>query len=306
MKKKENLNASIVIPMYNAGKNIKELFDSLNNQTEKNFEVIIVDDGSTDNSIEIVKKSKVNFPLKMIRQKNSGPAAARNKGIKNAKSNNLVVFLDSDCMPENEWFYKIKEFFKDKNFQIVFGSLNNGDDDIFSNALDFSWGYKINDKNKKGERDLVTSANMIVRKKVLDEILFNEHMIMAEDSDFSVRARKRGFKIYFNPEIKVFHKHKRDSLSQFLKHRKEHGSWAIYNLLKYKNFLKEGKFIPKNNFYLFVVACLFIWIHTVLKVIKGNFKNEPKVLLYLPLILIGNACWTLGVIKGYKKYHTKK
>lgn len=83
---------SIVIPTYNEEKDIRDCLGSLEKQSDKDFEVIIVDDGSTDNTVEVVKKFK---KVKLIQQNHNGPGAARNLGAKNARGI-VLIFVDSD------------------------------------------------------------------------------------------------------------------------------------------------------------------------------------------------------------------
>ena len=82
---------SVIIPTYNEEKVIGECLESLKGQNEKNFEIIIVDDGSTDITKEIVK----NYSVKLLEQKHQGPAAARNLGAEHAKGK-ILVFVDAD------------------------------------------------------------------------------------------------------------------------------------------------------------------------------------------------------------------
>lgn len=100
---------SIIIPVYNVEKYIKKCLDSVVNQTVKDYEVILINDGSTDNSMEIAKK----YSFKTINQKNQGQSAARNHGIKEAKGD-YIVFLDSDDTIEKDYLEKIEESLKDK------------------------------------------------------------------------------------------------------------------------------------------------------------------------------------------------
>ena len=88
---------SVVIPLYNKEKYISRAIKSVIEQTYKIFELIIIDDGSIDNSVNIVKKHK-DSRIRLIEQENSGVSATRNKGIKNAKYN-YIAFLDAD----DEW-----------------------------------------------------------------------------------------------------------------------------------------------------------------------------------------------------------
>lgn len=88
----EKIKFSIIVPVYNTGQYLERCFNSILNQTYKNYEVIVVNDGSTDNSLEIIKKYK---EFTFINQKNQGLSMARNNGIKKANGDYLI-FLDSD------------------------------------------------------------------------------------------------------------------------------------------------------------------------------------------------------------------
>ena len=102
---------SIVIPLYNKEKHVARAINSILNQTYQDFEIIIVDDGSTDFSYEEVKK--INDPrIKIIRQKNLGVSSARNTGIKEAK-NNYIGFLDADDKWKPDFLETIKKLIKD-------------------------------------------------------------------------------------------------------------------------------------------------------------------------------------------------
>lgn len=88
---------SVVIPLYNKASFIKRSIDSVLNQTYNDYEVVIVDDGSTDNSVEIIKNNYSSEKIRIIRKENGGPSSARNKGVLEANGE-WVVFLDADDM----------------------------------------------------------------------------------------------------------------------------------------------------------------------------------------------------------------
>ena len=87
---------SIIIPVFNSEKYIENCIKSILGQDYKNVEIIIINDGSTDNSVKIIKQINSD-KIKLINQKNNGPSSARNNGIKNA-SGEWIMFLDSDDM----------------------------------------------------------------------------------------------------------------------------------------------------------------------------------------------------------------
>ena len=82
---------SVIIPAYNEEGDIELCLKSLKNQSRKKIEVIVVDDGSTDRTVEIVKEHKV----KLLKQNHGGPGAARNRGAKQAKGE-ILIFIDAD------------------------------------------------------------------------------------------------------------------------------------------------------------------------------------------------------------------
>ena len=92
----KNDNVAIIIPVYNSYKYLKDCIESVISQTYKNLEIILVDDGSTDNSLSIIKKyAKLDKRIKFCSIKNSGVSNARNTGLKMATSNK-IIFIDSD------------------------------------------------------------------------------------------------------------------------------------------------------------------------------------------------------------------
>ena len=112
MQKSNFIPITLIIPVYNMQDYIEDCLQSLVNQTYKNFETVIIDDGSNDKSVEKILSFKDKLKFKLIKQKNAGLGPARNKGIKNA-SGKYVAFLDSD--DEISHFYMEKLFYATKN-----------------------------------------------------------------------------------------------------------------------------------------------------------------------------------------------
>lgn len=104
-----NIKYSFIVPVYNTEKYLKKCLDSLVNQTYKDFEIIIVNDGSTDNSINIINEySKKYKNIKVINQKNGGLSHARNEGVKNANGK-YILFVDSDDYVETELLNEVEQ-----------------------------------------------------------------------------------------------------------------------------------------------------------------------------------------------------
>ena len=105
--KSQNLKISLVMPVYNEEKFIAECLDSLLKQTYKNFEALMIDDGSTDNTLNILKQyAKKDKRIKAIHQKNVGLGISRNRGIKMSKGE-ILGFLDGDMIFPKDYLAKL-------------------------------------------------------------------------------------------------------------------------------------------------------------------------------------------------------
>lgn len=112
---------SIVVPVYNASKYLKECIDSLLNQTYKNLEIILINDGSTDNSLNICK-SYNDSRIKVIDKQNSGVSKTRNLGIETS-SGKYLMFVDSDDYLDLDYVEKMYNYLKENNYTTVISGL---------------------------------------------------------------------------------------------------------------------------------------------------------------------------------------
>jgi glycosyltransferase involved in cell wall biosynthesis len=183
---------SIIIPTYNRAIDLERALLSLNNQTYKYFEVLICDDGSIDNTPEVVADFSNDLNIKYIKIANSGiPAIPRNLGIANAKGK-YIAFLDSD-----DWWHENK-------LQLAFEYLENGADLVYSDfykvkSLKEKEIVKVRELKENITIDLLKNGNaicnssVVVRKSILDKVgFFNEgqEYIAWEDFDLWLRISK--------------------------------------------------------------------------------------------------------------------
>ena len=114
------MKISVVIPVYNSEKNIRKCLNSVINQSYKNWEAIVIDDGSQDNSYSILKDyMSKDDRIKVIKQENCGPGSARNKGILNAVGK-YIVFLDSDDYINKSYFYDLYNIINQNDSDLIF------------------------------------------------------------------------------------------------------------------------------------------------------------------------------------------
>ena len=192
------MNISVVIPSYNRKEFLKRSIDSVINQTKKPFEIIVVDDGSTDGT-ETMIKSDYDF-IKFIKQKNKGVSAARNIGIK-VSIGEWICFLDSD----DEWK-------KDKLEKQINAMKSNPSYKCFhSNQIWIKNGLRINQKkkHKKYGGDIfdkcldmcrISPSSVMIDKTVFDEVgNFNENLVVCEDYELWLRICDK-YRVFFIDE----------------------------------------------------------------------------------------------------------
>lgn len=117
------MRTSIIVPAYNSGKCIAKCMESILQQTEKDFEVLIVDDGSTDDTAEVVKQySERDQRIRLISKDNGGVSSARNCGLDNAKGD-YIIFIDSDDYVPCDMLERLEDSLFSGNVDIVMGKM---------------------------------------------------------------------------------------------------------------------------------------------------------------------------------------
>lgn len=203
MKRMINPKLSIIIPVKNSSVTLGETLNSLLNQSYKNFNTIVVDDGSTDNSVEIAKKFRCSI-IKL--QKSHGAAYARNKGAENAKGD-FLVFTDSDIVLfKNTLRNAIDYIKKNPNVRVFFGTFDPKlrFRNIFSQYKHLYLCYYC---SKLEKFHFIDTSLTFIKKKVFDKFKFNSQIksSISEDIELGMRLTKAGYNITNPKNIKMEH-----------------------------------------------------------------------------------------------------
>ena len=190
---------SVVIPLYNKEACIAQSLKSVLSQEYDDFEVVIVDDGSTDGSVGVVEA--MNDPrIRLIKQENGGPSKARNTGVKNAKGE-WILFLDADDeMLSGALDFFSKKIQKHTDVDIFLGEVivNNGKAEHL--AIEYKEGVVSNPfKSHVFGRLFQCSGTTVYRKTIIEEIPFDERVRRYEDL-------QRIFKLYRKYSLYLCHK----------------------------------------------------------------------------------------------------
>lgn len=290
------IKASIIIPAYNASKTIEALLDSLlkQNYPRRDYEIIVVDDGSTDKTASLLKK----YSLLYLFQKHKGAGAARNFGAQSAKGE-VVLFLDSDCVVPKDWIKKtLERHEKNKITGMIGGGVKKPKRGTYLAWADFfsSWFNAHEDLPRQEVKEYLPSLNLSLKREVFQKLGgFWERKITGEDVDFCFRARTMGIKILFNPSLAVWHQS--SSLKGFLKHHFNWGYHAPFVRGKQKSLAHHRLFSGG-----FLKSLFLFWpivLGYTLFLIKSWWRYQPlRVIVCLPLIFLGKVAYGIGFLKG--------
>jgi len=201
----EDIYFSVVIPLYNKEKHIRRAIDSVLNQSYQNFEIIIVDDGSTDKGASRVREYS-DDRINLISQKNQGVSAARNKGIKAAKYE-YIGLLDADDAWKKNFLKEISLLINDYPNKAVYATAYEFylEDDFIKKAQ-----YSNLPNNFRGEIDnyfkytlknpLISASSVVISKNIFDSVgFFDTSLTRGEDLDM-------WFRISLNEKITFIYK----------------------------------------------------------------------------------------------------
>ena len=280
------MNYSIIIPSFNRIQEIKELMASVEDMQipeEITMEVVIVDDGSTDSTMEFLSNMETNINLTLLTQANSGPGKARNLGMSKANGD-YFIFIDSDCLVPSNYLTAVHRHIN-LNPCDAFGGPDSYHPSFppLLKAINFSMTSFIGTGGTRGSKRSVgkfypRSFNMGISRKVYESIGGFSTLRHGQDMDYSARIYNAGFKVELIPDAVVFHK-RRTTLKKFFKQIFNWGVARINLSRKHKELLKPVHFLP--SFVLLVVAMLIVFF------LLGGGSPYPLMILGVLATIIG-------------------
>ena len=209
------MNYSIIVPVYNRPDEVDELLESLTHQVFRNFEVVIVEDGSDKRCDEVCNRYKDLLPLRYYYKKNSGPGNSRNFGVDYANGD-YVIILDSDVVVPPHYLSAIDEELSREQCDFFGGadaapaSFTPVQKAISYSMTSFFTTGGIRGGKKKLDKFYPRSYNMGVRRTAYQALGGFSRMRFGEDIDFSYRLIENGYKSRLFPEAWVWHKRRTD------------------------------------------------------------------------------------------------
>jgi len=235
---------SIIIPLYNRPQEIKELLETLCLQTYKQFEVLVIEDGSADDAAEIVKSFADKLDVKYFVKPNTGQGFSRNFGFERAKGDYFVVF-DSDCLIPEDYLQIVHDSLQ-QNYLDAYGGPDDSHPSFtpIQKAISYAMTSPFTTGGTRGSKKGIgqfhpRSFNMGLSRQVWEKAGGYIITRLGEDIEYSIRIHSLGFKIGLIPEAKVYHKRR----TNFIKFYKQLHFFGRARINVYKFFPKGLKLV---------------------------------------------------------------
>ncbi|NVO01809.1 MAG: glycosyltransferase [Bacteroidetes bacterium] len=291
---------SIIIPVYNRPDEITELLESLEKQSYQNFEVLIIEDGSTQKSDHIIESFSKKLDVKYFFKENTGRSFTRNYGMERATGDYFILF-DSDCIIPPQYFETLHNRLQE-NYTDCFGGPDNAHESFttIQKAINYSMTSFFTTGGIRGGKEKMDkfhprSFNMGFSKAVYEKVGGFANMF-GEDIDLSIRIMEAGFTTRLIRDAYVFHK-RRVSFKKFFKQVYTFGLARITLYKKYPKSLKLVHALPSLFLLgaaLLVILSVFCWLFIT------------PLLLYIFIIftdsLMKNKSLTIAFISIYTSF----
>ena len=274
---------SIIIPLYNRPQEIDELLATLCLQTYKQFEVVVIEDGSVNDAKEIINSYADRLAIHYFFKENAGQGFARNYGFERAKGDYFVIF-DSDCLIPADYLQIVKNYLDEHKLD-AYGGPDAAHESFtpVQKAISYGMTSVFTTGGIRGNKKHVgqfhpRSFNMGVSRAVWEKAGGFILTRLGEDIEYSIRIHENGFKIGLIPDAKVFHK-RRTSLLQFYKQIHFFGRARINIYKHFPSELKLVHFFPAA----FTLGIIFVLLLNIFYSPLAYFGNV-FLLVYFMLI----------------------
>ncbi|MBI5238695.1 MAG: glycosyltransferase [Deltaproteobacteria bacterium] len=324
----KGVSVSVIVPAYRAEKTIGRCLEALLGQDypKGSYEIIVVDDGSPDKTGDIIK----SFPVKYLRQSNSGPATARNSGVGETKGE-IILFTDSDCVPDRDWISEMIKPFEDLDIAAVKGAYRTEQREVAARFSQIEFEERFEMLKKAASIDMIDTYSAGFRKEVFLKMGGFDTSFPAannEDTELSYRMSRAGFKMAFNPRAIVCHLNHPDSIKRYARLKFSRGYWRMIVYKSFPDKMMKDTYTPKSlkleillllvffvclpfaSFYprygvYALLALSFMFLILTLPFTLFALKRDPLIGPFIPALLLIRAS-SLGLGALWSVTYSKK
>ena len=277
---------SVIVCSHNGGHTLPDCLEGLLHLEYPDFEVIVVDDGSTDSTADIVQE----YGFRLITTENLGLSNARNVGMQ-AASGEIIAYLDDDARPDPHWLtYLAATFLNTEHAGVGGPNITHPSDGLMAKCVGKAPGNPTHVLLSDREAEHIPGCNMAFRKAYLEEIgaFDTRFRVAGDDVDICWRLRQRGWSLGFSPAAVVWH-HRRNSIRAYWKQQRGYGKAEA--LLKEKwpeKYNAAGNLVWAGRIYDEGLVPALSWRRR--QIYQGTWGSAPFQSLYEPA---PNGLWSL-------------
>lgn len=295
---------SVIICSYNRAHLLQRTLHSLAEQTmpQDRFEVIVVDDGSDDDTAMICEtmRSRLKNLRYVSNGKNIGLARARNAGVSESLGKYLL-FTDDDCIPHKNWIERLRSTLEHE--MIVAGAVTSTSTNYFKLCHNISQFHAFMPGNKDGPIEFIAGANMALQRSVLEKLNGFENVGCAEDTEFILRARSAGYRVFYAHDAVVIHDPDRTTLMDILKYSSTHAATTILLRNRFRSLLRTP-FIMKSPA-LTILAAPLIALKVTASIYLRNL-SLAKFFWTAPVVYGLKLAWCWGAVQGLRQQNNSR
>lgn len=317
----EAIQVSVVVPVYNRPEILAECLAALAEQkTSRSWEVIVVDDGSSDDLSGIEASFRSRLPLTWVTlAKNGGPARARNTGIGKARGD-IVLFTDADCRPEPDWLEEMARPFDNPEVTGAKGVYRSLQSDLWARLAQLEFEERFELLSGSLDIDFVDTYSGAFRRSLLNAVGgFDTSFPRAdnEDVDLSFRIKELGGRFVFVPNAVVLHRHREGAWKYFLL-KIGRGYWRMRVYRRHPEKAGRDSYTPgsmKAQLALLAVAPFLLlkprllkramllwlaaWAATCIPLARLSLKSDPGLLPWTPVLpFVRGVALIIGMLRG--------
>ena len=281
----EKPKISVIIPAYNSESSIELCVSSIKSQnfSREKYEIIVVDDGSTDKTVMLAKDAGADY---VIPAGHNSSGMARNIGVKHSRGK-IVAFIDSDCIAKEGWLKTISKELESND--VIGGPVMNGRTDSAVAWAEYLMEFsEFHEYKKRSIVNFVPACNLVCKKKVFDLVGGFQEGRITEDVLFGHSLKKAGFKVVFVPELQIQHLCGTE-FNKYLSKMKKLGRRLMVDIdevpSRYRKLTKSRIGLP--------VIFGFKLVARTRRAIRA--KKISKFIITLPLIILGSAAFCNGI-----------
>lgn len=302
------IKVSVIVPVYNGEKFIEECIKNVLNQTLEEFELIIINDGSTDNTLDICKRnSEIDKKIRIINQENKGVSSARNKGIEQSNGE-YICFVDCDDKIEDNYLEELYNTCEENNVKIsccTIESIDNKGNIISSRFMEDGYYKKIDalDELFKFRGLNWGPCGKLFHKSLIKGNLKFPNLHVYEDLSFVYKAIYSSEGIYFTNKCKYYYIHRQNvgAMDKFIKYPTTDVITISYEILEF--IKKQSLPIWDTSFY-GVISQVIMYINDINKIDCKWEKKESKNYIKETRKLLGK--YRIDLLRNKTIYYKEK